>query len=61
MEKTHKNAKNYREGKEPLSNAVLQHPDGSPVYDYIKGKIERNFWVIPFKKWNNNQKITHKQ
>lgn len=57
MEKTHLNAKKYREGTEPLKNAVLQHPEGNPVYDYVKSKVERNFWVIPFKTWEKNQKI----
>lgn len=61
MEKTHKNAKNHREGKEPLANAVLQHPEGSPVYDFIQGQLERNFWVIPFERWNKNQKISYKK
>jgi len=60
MEKTHQNYKNYRAGKEPLKNAVLQHPEGSEVYDYVKGKVQRNFWVIPFAKWEKNQK-THKK
>lgn len=60
MEKTHQNAKNHREGKEPLQNAVLQHPEGSAVYDFIQSQLERNFWVIPFERWNKNQKISHK-
>ena len=59
MEKTHQNYKKYREGKEPLRNAVLQHPEGSDVYDYLLNKVERNFWVIPFKDWQKTQK-THK-
>ena len=57
MEKTHKNADNWRKGKEPLRNAVLQHPEGNDVYDYLKQKVERNFWVIPFKNWEKGQKL----
>lgn len=56
MEKTHQNYKNYRAGKEPLKNAILQHPEGSPVYDYLKGKVNRDLWVIPFGKWEKKQK-----
>lgn len=56
MEKTHKNYKNYRAGKEPLANAVLQHPEGNDIYDYIKGEVARDFWVIPFGRWEKKQK-----
>lgn len=56
MEKTFKNLENYRNGKEPLRNAVLQHPTGNDIYDYIQKKVERNFWVIPFAKWQKIQK-----
>lgn len=59
MENTFKNLENYRKGKEPLKNAVLQHPAGNDVYDYLKKNVERNFWVIPFSKWQKSQK-THK-
>jgi hypothetical protein len=57
MEKTHKNVDNWRKGKEPLRNAVMQHPEGNDVYDYLKQKVERNFWVIPFKNWEKKQKL----
>lgn len=57
MEKTHKNVDNWRKGKEPLRNAVMQHPAGNDVYDYLKQKVERNFWVIPFKNWEKKQKL----
>lgn len=57
MEATHKNAQNWRSGKEPLKNAVMQHPEGNDVYDYLKKNIERNFWVIPFKDWEKKQKL----
>ena len=57
MEKTHKNVDNWRKGKEPLKNAVMQHPAGNDVYDYLKKNIERNFWVIPFSTWEKNQKL----
>ncbi len=57
MEKTHKNVDNWRKGKEPLKNAVMQHPAGNDVYDYLKKNIERNFWVIPFNTWEKNQKL----
>lgn len=56
MEKTHQNYKDYRSGKEPLKNAVLQHPEGSKEYDYLKREISRDFWVIPFGKWEKKQK-----
>lgn len=57
MERSHKNAKNHRQGKEPLKNAVLQHPTGSKEHDYLQGQIERNFWVIPFETWAKKQKL----
>ena len=57
MEKTHKNVDNWRKGKEPLRNAVMQHPEGNDVYDYIKKNVERNFWVIPFSGWEKKQKL----
>ena len=57
MEKTHKNVDNWRKGKEPLKNAVMQHPEGSGVYDYLKGEVERNFWVTPFDSWQKRQKL----
>lgn len=57
MEKTHKNVDNWRKGKEPLKNAVMQHPAGNDVYDYLKKNIERNFWVTPFSTWEKNQKL----
>jgi hypothetical protein len=57
MEKTHKNVENWRKGKEPLRNAVMQHPAGNDVYDYLKKNIERNFWVIPFNSWEKKQKL----
>lgn len=60
MENTFKNLDNYKKGKEPLKNAVLQHPTGNDVYDYLKKNTERNFWVIPFANWQKNQK-THKK
>jgi hypothetical protein len=48
MEKSFKNLDNYRKGKEPLRNAVLQHPAGNDVYDYLKKNVNRDFWVTPF-------------
>lgn len=57
MDDSNKNVANYRKGKEPLKNAVMQHPDGNEIHDYVKGKIERNFWVIPFKDWTKKQKL----
>jgi hypothetical protein len=59
MEKTFKNLDNYSKGKEPLQNAVLQHPTGNDVYDYLKKSVNRDFWVTPFSKWQKSQK-THK-
>jgi len=60
MEKTHSNWLNWQKGKEPLKNAVMQHPTGSNVYDYMQKNIERNFWVVPFKDWEKKQKL-HKR
>jgi hypothetical protein len=60
MEKTAKNIDNYRKGKEPLKNAVMQHPTGNDVYNFLQKNIERDFWVTPFSKWQNSQKY-HKQ
>lgn len=57
MEKTHKNVDNWRKGKEPLKNAVMQHPEGNEVYDYLKGQVERNFWVTSFDSWQKRQKL----
>ena len=56
MEATHKNLQNYRQGKEPLQNAALQHPTGSAIYDYVKKNVQRNFWMKPFAEWQNAQK-----
>jgi hypothetical protein len=60
MEKTAKNIDNYRKGKEPLKNAVMQHPAGNDVYDYLQKNIDRDFWVTPFSKWQKTQKY-HKK
>jgi hypothetical protein len=60
MEKTAKNIDNYRKGKEPLKNAVMQHPTGNDVYDYLQKNIDRDFWVTPFSKWQTAQKY-HKK
>lgn len=57
MEDSHKNVKNWAQGKEPLKNAVLQHKDGNPVYDFMKGEVQRNFWVVPFNAWAKKQKL----
>jgi hypothetical protein len=57
MEKTHKNILNWSKGKEPLQNAVMQHPTGNDIYDYLKKNTERNFWVIPFSSWEKKQKL----
>jgi hypothetical protein len=57
-----RNYKKYIKGQEPLENAVIQHPDENEktsIYDYVKGKVRRNFWVIPydrFKKQINKKK-----
>jgi hypothetical protein len=47
------NLKKYVKGREKLKNAVLQHPeeDSNSVYRYMKGKVERNMWVVPFKQF----------
>lgn len=56
MEDTHKNAEKYRKGQEPLKNAVLQHPTGNDVYDFLKKNVDRDFWVTPFSRWQKAQK-----
>lgn len=56
MEDSHKNVEKYRNGKEPLKNAVLQHPTGNDVYDFLKKNVDRGFWVTPFNKWQKVQK-----
>ena len=60
MEKTAKNIDNYRKGKESLKNAVMQHPTGNDVYDFLQKNIDRDFWVTPFSKWEKTQKY-HKK
>lgn len=57
MEKTAKNIDNYRKGKEPLRNAVQQHPTGNDVYDFLQKNINRDFCVTPFSKWQKAQKF----
>jgi len=49
-----KNYKKYIQGKEPLKNAMVQHPDenaDTSIYDYLKGKVKRDFWIIPYEKF----------
>jgi hypothetical protein len=60
MEATFKNLENYRKGKEPLKNAVLQHPTGNDVYDYLQKNVNRDFWVKPMEKWQKTQKNIRK-
>jgi hypothetical protein len=46
-----KNVEKYRKGKEPLRNAVVQHPEDDPktsIYDFVKKNIRRDLWVIPY-------------
>jgi hypothetical protein len=42
-----KNLSDYRQGKDKLKNAVLQHPEESQnsMYNFIKKNIKRDFWV----------------
>lgn len=53
---SYKNYLKYISGKEKLSNAVLQHPDepdsDKSMYHYMKGKIGRNIWIMPWDKFN---------
>ena len=55
-----KNLENYRKGKEPLKNAVLQHPEegksGTSVYDFMQGEVKRNMWVIPYSQFKKRDK-----
>ena len=60
MEATFKNLENYRKGKEPLKNAVLQLPTGNDVYDYLQKNVNRDFWVKPMEKWQKTQKNIRK-
>jgi hypothetical protein len=49
-----KNYKKYIQGKEPLKNAMVQHPDekaDTSIYDYLKGKVKRDFWIIPYERF----------
>ena len=50
-DKSWENVRRYREGKEQLKNAILQHPDEDPktsIYDFVKRNTIRKLWVIPF-------------
>jgi hypothetical protein len=42
-----KNLSDYRQGKDKLKNAVLQHPEESQnsMYNFIKKNIKRDLWV----------------
>ena len=52
---SYNNYLNHLKGKEPLANAILQHPDepdsDKSMYSYIKGKVNRNIWIMPWKKF----------
>lgn len=56
MEASRTNYKKYTQGKEPLKNAVLQHPTGNKIYDYLKKNVNRTFWIVPFNEWQKQQK-----
>ena len=63
MAKKHQDWKNlddYRKGKSKLENAVLQHPEegenGKSVYDFMKGEVRRNMWVIPYEQFKKRDK-----
>ena len=33
---------------------MVQHPDenaDTSIYDYLKGKVKRDFWIIPYEKF----------
>ena len=55
-----KNLEDYSKGKTKLKNAILQHPkegiDGNSIYDFMKSKVKRNMWVIPFEQFKNRDK-----
>lgn len=54
-----KNVDQYRKGKEPLKNAVLQHPEEDPntsVYDFIKKSTDRKLWLIPYSQFKKRNK-----
>ncbi len=41
------NLNDYRQGKDKLKNAVMQHPEESKnsMYEFIKKNIKRDLWV----------------
>jgi hypothetical protein len=52
MNSSHKNYIDYRQGKDRLENAVMQHPSGpNPIMDLLKKETSRTFWVKPFASW----------
>jgi hypothetical protein len=42
-----KNLSDYRQGKDKLKNAVMQHPqdNNNSMYEFIKKNIKRDLWV----------------
>lgn len=51
-----KNYTEYLKGKEPLKHTVLPHaPGDEKIHDYIKSKMGRNTWVVPFNQWQKYQ------
>ena len=56
------NYKNYSKGKERLKHGILQHPDESPdnnsVYNFIKNKINKGRWIMPFNQYEKMGKVS---
>jgi len=38
------NLQAYKSRKEPLKRAVMPHPTGDKVYDFVMSNVKRNFW-----------------
>lgn len=53
-----KNYSNYLGGREPLKNAILQHPEerADSIYDYMKSQIDRRLWIKPYSEWHKDKK-----
>lgn len=41
----HNQYKKYLKGEGSLDRAVLPHPTGDDIFDYIKSKTDKTFWM----------------
>ena len=39
------NLKAYKSGREPLKSAVMSHPTGDSMYDFVMANVKRNMWM----------------